>query len=217
MNRTLTVKGLVTLSLSPDLVCVGVTLKALDPDYAASSAMASEQFNCLQDRLYTLGFSASDLKTTSLRVSAENESEQDERGRYHPVFRGYAVYHSTELSFPFDPERLGAVLGVLASLPSNPEIGLRFTVSDRESASHELLCLACADAKKKADILASASGVSLGRIVSINYGSSPLLFESRTEYAMDRACMSLKGASNMHITPDAVEETEEVCIVWEIE
>ncbi len=81
-----------------------------------------------------------------------------------------------------------------------------------------LLENACVNAKTKACILAKASGVTLGELISIDYNWGELRLFSPTQYDMEDACMRLSSATptSIEIEPDNIDGSDSVTFVWEI-
>ena len=216
MSRTITVKGTGSVSASPDLTTVTLTLKNSDKDYDASLSKSAETLGALQKALEDIGFAKSDLKTVSFNVYAERESVCDENGRYKSVFAGYACVNSLKLEFGFDTSLLSKVLTAISGCIAEPELNISFSVKDRDALTDGLLKSAADDAKKKASVLAAASGVSLGILLSVNYDFSSVCFSSPTAYACDNECMGKARAVNVDITPEDVSLKDSVTFVWEI-
>lgn len=217
MERTISVKGTGKLSLKPDLTVVTLNLKALDPDYEKMMAAAGDQIEALRDALAAVGFSRDALKTENFNIYAENESVRDEKGNYRSVFVGYACNQGLRLEFDFDSARLSAVLGAIASCVADPGLNISFTVKDRETVAAELLRAAASNAREKAQILADASGVRLGKLLSVNYDVASFNPVSPTAYAADMVCMAKGRAANVALTPDDISVSDSACFVWGIE
>lgn len=96
---------------------------------------------------------------------------------------------------------------------------MRFTVKDKDAVSTALLESACVNAKAKAEILARASGVTLGSLVSIDYSWGELHLYSPTRYEMEERCMPMPCATthDFEIEPDDIDVSDSVTFVWEIE
>lgn len=216
MNRIITVKGTGKVSLAPDLIVVSMTLKTVDMEYDKSVQMASEHLQKLREALTGIGFAEDDLKTTNFNVCAEHESRRDEKGNYKSVFVGYACIHGLKLEFDFDNKRLSAVLTAVSDCIAEPDLNIRFTVRDKDAASDLLLKNAAENARHKAEILAAASGVALGKLVSVHYNWGELDTYSRTGVAMDRKCMAMGNGVDMSITPENIDLSDTAAFVWEI-
>ena len=214
--RTITVRGTGKVSMKPDLTVVSVTLKSLDKNYEKSMQEASGQIESIRTALCGLGFGKDELKTLSFNVNAEYEGIRDENGNYKNVFSGYSVMHRLKVEFSFDSKRLSDVLYTVSGCTAEPEMNIHFTVKDKDAVKKTILENAAKDARERAEILASASGVKLGELVSVTYGEADINVYSRTEYAVEKRCMAMNGASDMCFTPDDIETSDDATFVWEI-
>ena len=218
MNRTITVKGIGRLKLRPDQTVVSLSLKTTDRLYDRAMGQAAEQLEQLRTALTAVGFSKEELKTTDLQVGTEYESERDKNGSYRQIFAGYCVRHRMKLEFPLDTAYLARVLGAIAACIAEPELEVRFTVKDSEAAGAALLESACANARARAELLARASGVSLARLLSIDYSWGELHLYSPTRYETEDSCMvkACAAPTGIAIEPDDIDVSDTVTFVWEL-
>ncbi len=111
-----------------------------------------------------------------------------------------------------DLDKLGPILTAVVASGANSVDGLSFTVSDTNEKLDEARKEAVADARRKADLYATAAGVKLGRILSISEDgvSIPRPYAVRSEKMM--------AMSSAPVPVEAGEETlsATVNIVWEI-
>lgn len=218
MKRTITIQGIGKLRLKPDYTVISMSLKAANEKYDMAMETASQHLDTLQTALQRFGFAKEDLKTSRFNVSTEYDNERDKNGNYKRVFVGYVVTLQLKLEFDFNMERLAEVLMVIAGCIAQPELNVQFTVKDKEAVNAALLESACDNARAKAKILAGASGVKLGELLSIDYSWGDRSLVSPTRYEMDEACMLRASAapSGMEITPDDIEVSDQVTFVWAI-
>ena len=218
MERTLAVKGTGKLSLRPDNIEVSLMIRQQDRDYAAAMIASSKQQEALRESLVGVGFRPEALKTSSFNVRTEYESMRDEKGVYRQVFAGYVCEHMMSLSFPFDTEVLSSALSAMALCVADPEINVSFTIKDREAATDTLLRNAAENARERAQLLAEASGVELGEILSIEYGRRELDFVSPTRFVNNAKLMTrgAEAAVAMDVAPQSIDLEESVQYVWSI-
>lgn len=219
MSRTITVKGTGKASVSPDLTVVTLTVCAADPDYAKAVNKASRMLDSLKEALAGVGMQEGDLKTGSFNVSTEYESVRDKNGNYTQKFKGYSCVHGLKLEFDFDSDKLADVLAAISGCLAEPQLNVAFTVRDRDAVCEEALRSAADNARKKAAILADASGVKLGKLIGIEYGIAEFALHSPTVYAMADNCAA-KGAvraARMTVNPEDVSVSDTATFVWEIE
>jgi hypothetical protein len=141
----------------------------------------------------------------------------DKSGNFRQVFNGYIVRHKLKLEFDFDMERLAQTLSAVASCRTHPQLNIDFTVKDATSINEEMLRSAAVNAKQKAEILCSASGVSLGELLAIDYNWGELDIRSRTRYDMDEKCLAAPAAAlPIDIAPDDIDVSDTATFVWAI-
>ena len=218
MKRTISIQGIGKLSLTPDYTVISMSLRAANEEYDTAMQTASRHLDTLQNALKRLGFAKEDLKSSRFDVSTEYNNERDKNGNYKRVFVGYVVTLQLKLEFDFNMERLAEVLVAIAGCIAQPELNVQFTVKDKEAVNAALLESACDNARAKAKILAGASGVKLGELLSIDYSWGDRALCSPTRYEMDEACMLKASAapSGMEITPEDIKVSDQVTFVWAI-
>ena len=215
MEKTITVLGTGSVSVKPDETVVSMTLRSLDKNYDKAMAKSAAEQGALTAALGAVGFTADDLKTVHFNVSAEHESVRGKDGTYKNVFKGYACTHSFRLAFDFDSKRLSETLGVIASSVADPDLAIQFTVKDKTAAENALLVDAAKNAREKAEVLAAASGVTLGELVSISYHFEGKNMTSRTQYGMDTLCLAKANrAAAPAVAPEDIDLTDTATFVW---
>ncbi len=218
MERTITVRGTGKASVKPDLIRVSLTLRMKDKVYAEAMTRSSKQQEALRAALGTAGFEREALKTGSFNVYPEYESVRDQKGMFRQEFTGYVCEHQMYLEFDFDTELLSRALTAIAFCVADPELNVSFTVKDREALSDALLASAAKNARARAELLAGASGVKLGQLLTIDYNWSEVSFYSPTNY---RAKMSVAAcvdeSVDMDIDPQNIDLSDSATFVWEIE
>lgn len=135
--------------------------------------------------------------------------------------QGYKYVHRMKIEFPADNERLGKMLYALAHCPASPEFSIEYTVADPEASKNELLGKAVKNSLKKASVLAEASDVKLGKIISIDYSWGEIDFVSKPLQEMSLRCcepeVSYSASYDMDIEPDDIDITDTVTVVWALE
>ena len=216
MERTITVRGTGSLHQAPDRIEVPITLSFRDRDYAALLDRAEAALIALRAALGRAGFPEEELRTRDLAVNPCWESEPDEKGLYRQVFAGYEYRHGLHLAFDFDLEKLGAALGALAESGAKPEFSVRFTVKDPERTRDALLSEAADDARGKAEALARASGVSLGKLLRVEYGARMPELYSPTNMVLAESAGADRAMRKLSIAPEDITAEDSAQFVWEI-
>ena len=191
------------------------------PTYDAALRSSAEDVAIVKDALVRAGLSRDSLKTTNFDINTHYESYRDEKGNYKSRFDGYQYRQSLRFKFPIDNKTLGKVLYQLGQLDVNPEFSIYYSIEDAESAKNELLGNAIADAKKKAEVIANASGVALEEILDINYSWIDVEFKTRSyglhdEVMMCKSAPDVNGVYDIDIDPDDIDKTNNVTITFKI-
>ncbi|MBI4258929.1 MAG: SIMPL domain-containing protein [Actinobacteria bacterium] len=203
-KRTVSVSGIGRVTRAPDeaLVSLGVRTEAADP--AEAMNQNARRMNAVLSALTDAGVDREDIATTnvSLYPNWENESGTPS---------GYVAENQIEVTVT-DLERIGKVLDVAVEAGANIAGGISFRLSDDNVGREEALRGAVADARDKAEILAAATGATLGRVVTIQEaggGTPPPV------YYEDRAYAVAEGAAAPVIPPE-LDSMVSVLVVWEL-
>lgn len=216
MNRFITVKGIGKVSAKPDLIELELTLSRKNMDYNKTMKVSTEAINTLQEAVMSLGFEKKDLKTSDFRVNTSYESVQDSRNNYKQVFDGFVCTHSLKLEFDFDMKKLSDVLSTFAECSAKPEFSVNFSIKDKAAVSEALLVNASNNARQKAEILAKASGVTLGQIITIDYNWGELHLYSPTNFVLFDEIKPQGARMSMDMEPEDIDVSDTVTFVWEI-
>ncbi len=210
MERTITVKGVGSVSASPDTIEIMITLSVRDKDYNAAISGANKRYGLLEDALAAVGFKKGALKTVNFSVRPAREYKREKS-----VLVGYDVVYSLKLEMAMDKELLANTLNAISGCDSNVDFDVKFTVKDKEALKAALLRSVAENAEKNAKILCEASGVALGKLVTISYSWSEMSTYSPTTYVRElKLCDSQCGAPE--ITPEDIRLNDSAQFVWEI-
>lgn len=219
MNQhVLTVKGKGRESFKPDQVTIRFTLSSKSADYGALTLADKEKLEELTFVLAQAGFDKSEIKTASLNITTEYENVQDGERGWKRQFTGYSLNRGLSLSFDFRTKLLKAAVSAVSSCKkADPSFSVEFAVKDKASAADRLLKKATEDAFRRAEAIAKAAGVGLGRIESISCEENEPSFSSPTVFAKAAGSAEMyRGTSGFDITPEDVVSEESVTVVWEI-
>ena len=220
MTRIIKVTGKSNVKASPDYTRISLTLSDTLKEYDECLAKSVEDMNVIVDCIKRLGFERSELKTSSFEINRKMQSYRDKYDNWKERFLGYEYTENLNFTFKNDNERLGKILYALAHLSIIPEIRISYFCSDVETIKNQLLELAIKDAKKKAELLTSASGVKLCEILDIDYSWINVTLESDNmkfcePMALEECCT--KGAYDVDFEPDDISTSDSVRITFRIE
>jgi hypothetical protein len=164
MERTITVSASAEVAAEPDMARLssGVASEAETAREALarnSSAMAK-----VIAGLKTAGVEAKDIQTSSFQVEPRYTNPREGQA---PVINGYRVSNQVDVRVR-DLKRLGEIMDSLVSLGANQVSGLAFEVSQAETLKDEARKLAIANARRRAELFATAAGASVGEVLAIS-------------------------------------------------
>lgn len=218
--RTINVEGESQLFVKPTMMRLSITISGDRESFEEAvyqSTKETERFKYIVERL---GFSKHDLKTIRLDIDTNTESYRDKNNNYRQRFVGYSYVHCMFLEFAEDNKRLGEILSALLESRIEFEFQVSHTISpaEQQDCQNKLLSDAVLDAKKKAEILAKASGVTLGEVVTIKHGND--CYDSYSNNFLDSECRfsPIMESAPVEFSVDAkeIELTNRVHMVWEI-
>ena len=163
MERTIRVTGKGKLAVKPDLIELTLSIKDIKKEYNELLKRSSSATNEVKELLEKIGFERKNIKTKSFDINIEYDSYRDKNDKWVEEFKGYSFIHKMKIEFEANNKMLGRVL---------------YTVSNPEKYKNKLLENAINNSKEKAIVLANASGVKLGNILSIDYSWSELRISS---------------------------------------
>jgi uncharacterized protein YggE len=172
-QRTITISASGSVTAVPDrvLITLGVTSEALTAREALdanSSAMRK-----VIDSLKAEGLGDRDVQTSDFSIGPRYEYYQDGKP---PKLAGYQVSNMVNIRVT-EIAKLGTILDKAVGEGSNQINGIRFEVSDADQRLDEARKSAVANARRMAELYATAAGASLGQVIRIeeaNYNSAPM-------------------------------------------
>ncbi|WP_049691144.1 SIMPL domain-containing protein [Anaerococcus jeddahensis] len=217
MERKIRVTGKGKISIKPDLIRLNIKASDVLKKYEDCINKSSKSIKELRKIIENSGLNPKDLKTTEFSVDTEYKSYY-ENDIYKREFQGYKYIHNLYINFPNDNDLLGKVLYELSKNKTDYEFSINYTVKDTESAKNKLLAKAVDDSKTKAEILAKASGVLLGEIISIDYswGEIEIYSNPIDDFAINGS-QSFESKIDIDIEADDIDLSDTVAIVWKIQ
>ncbi|MEP3276597.1 MAG: SIMPL domain-containing protein [Stappiaceae bacterium] len=169
----------------------------------------SKSMNAIIDKIKSAGIDAKDIQTSGFNISPNyNNSKSNYSGS--ASIDGYRVFNNVTVRVR-DLAKLGDLLDTMVTEGANNISGINFIVSEADTLSDEARKKAVANAKRKAELYAAASGVKLGRVLSINEGGG---FQPVQGRALRMEAMASSDAPPIEQGQQTL--TTSVNMVWEI-
>lgn len=174
----ITVTGEATVQATPDMATISLGVTTNGDTAAAAMAANSAALQAVIDRLKASGIEDRDLQTSNLSLNP-NWVGYDSGST--PKIAGYTATNMLNVRVRAI-DSLGAVLDACITDGANTLNGISFDLSTPRPAQDEARKAAVADAKARAELLVTAAGGKLGKIVSISenagYGAPMPMFKS---------------------------------------
>ena len=220
MERTIRVTGRGKMNVKPDTIELNIFVSKVYPEYAEAMEASAEMTEVLKAAAERAGIDPRDLKTTGFSINMNYEGVYDEKGNWKNKFAGYRYDHNLALRFDADNVKLGKMLWELSDCGADAEISINHTVKDPEPIRNELLAKAVKDSRTKAEVLAAASGVSLGDIISVDYSWGEMQIYNRTvdnlTFGSNSKISMTEESFDMDIEADDIHIRDTVTVIWEI-
>jgi uncharacterized protein len=163
----ITVTGENTAQSAPDLATIDLGVTTEGPSAAEALATNTAAVKAIMDRLAAAGIEARDIQTSNLSLNPNWTSTPDGAGS---VISGYMAMNMLSVRVR-DLGKLGTVLDAVVTDGANTLNGITLGLQDPKPVLTAARKEAVADARTRAEELAAAAGVTLGRLVSITEGS----------------------------------------------
>ncbi|MET0485800.1 MAG: SIMPL domain-containing protein [Candidatus Rokuibacteriota bacterium] len=166
----ISVTGTGRVSLAPDIVTVDIGAEARAPQLADATAEVDRRMRDVLARVKTPGV---DVRTIGYNIEPIAESRQPSPGDTGSRIVGYRATNIVQIKTR-DVAGVGRLVDAAVAAGANLVRSLRFGLNTPERAEGEARRLAVHDAAARAQQLAAASGVKLGRLLSVTESSSPI-------------------------------------------
>jgi uncharacterized protein YggE len=166
------VSGAGDAAIAPDLAVVSLGVAETRKTAREALDVANAAMNAVIDALKKQGIAPRDLQTSGLSIQAHYSYPQNDDGTPKPpILTGYMGSNTLTVRIR-DLARVGAVIDQAVTLGVNQGGDIRFTNEDPAKTVTEARTEAVKNAIDKAQTLADAAGVKLGRILEITESSN---------------------------------------------
>jgi len=194
---------------APDVITITLGVETRNVSASAAAALNAKLMNSTINALLSAGLKKRDVQTSHYSLTTQTEE--------NPVPVG-AAKNKTPLEFVATnqvtarmnvSENIGKVLDAATAAGSNNVMGISFDLRDPKPQMDKALAQAVNDSRRKAEIMAMAAGVKLGKILELSEGYG------YTSSNAPRAAFSLSAAPTP-VLPGEMEITSSVTVTYEI-
>lgn len=167
--RTMSLSGEGKVYAIPDIATVSLGLTIKNKTVSEAQAENTKKINKLHEELKKFNIPKEDISTTQYSVYPNYYWAKDKQ-----ILEGYNVHQTLEVKIR-DFDIAPKVLELIGKLELNQVGGLNFIVEDVEKYKQDARIQAVKNVQEKARAIAQEAGVKLGKIVSFQEDSAPIL------------------------------------------
>lgn len=178
-DTKISVTGTGEIRISADTAVINLGVNARDRDALKAQQKVNETIAAIRTALTGQGIEEENITTDFMNIYAmyDYQNDQEQLSAYNA---------NTTLAIRVtDMGSVGTLIDVAFAAGANTLNGISFSASDTQEAKTEAMKKAVADAERKAEVLAEASGLKITEIVAISEGGA-ISYENTVGNAMAR-------------------------------
>ena len=199
------VVGTGTVTASPDIATAQIGVQTFSSEVEPAINENNRKSDAIQATLRKQGIEEKDMRTSSFSIYPQRDYHHDKPDE----IIGYQVNNTISVIIR-DLDSVGEILQAAIDAGSNNIYGINFTLDDQEPFEDEARVKAIEDAREKAESMAEAAGINLGKVLSISESSGSWPIMAKADY--DR----MESGGAVPIQPGELELTISVEMVFEI-
>ena len=182
----LTAQGHAEIKTKADVANLTISVKVMARLETAAARQNAVRTTVLVAKIRALpGVRSEDIQTADYSVIRQFSNADA------PIFTGYIVTNTVQVTL-HNVSQVSRLIDLMAGARATRITGLTYTLADKQAAERRALTLAVADARGRAETMASALGMTLGRLRVASDSSS--VFDSNA-YLVTGGGYSLNGIS----------------------
>lgn len=204
-QRTITVTGTGMVTLTPDIAHIYIGVQTQNASASVAMNENNVKAQAVIEVIKSFGVADEDIQTTNFSIYPQQQYDDNN----NVIAVTYIVSNSVYVTVR-DLTALGQLLDATVQSGANSINSISFDVDDKTEALTQARQAAVEVARKQADELAAATGVTIGEVQTISYYDStpyPVSYEVRSGMDM---------ASSVPIEAGSMQITTTVTIVYEI-
>ena len=206
---TVSVNGHGEVSIPPDTASITIGVDVIKPTLDEAQTEANAQATAVIDALKEAGIADEDIQTAYYSVNILRDYSENADPT---VITGFEIINQLQVTV-HDTDALGELLDAAVEAGANSIYGVTFYVEDQTAAASEARAEAVADARTKAEELASAAGMSLGPVINISEGAP---FYPGPVYGMGRGGGEMAAAQAAPVQPGSTIVAVDVSVTYEL-
>jgi len=210
-RRTLAVTGTAEVSVAPDICYMGFTVETRHKSAVEAYAENNRIMKTVNAAIKAEGIQAKDMSTSNFSIQPVYRYEDRTNRR---IFEGYRVTHTLNVKVR-ELSKVSKVLDAAVNAGATGVQNVTFTVENPKKYTSEARIEAIKAARKKAEVIAKHTGVTLGKPISIRESEPGSYLQPQTNVALDG--FSRTGGIEASLEPGEIKLSHTVYITYEIE
>ena len=206
---TVSVSGHGSVNVPPDTASVNIGVDIIKPTLDEAQEQATAQTTAVIEALEEAGIASEDIQTDFYSVNILRDYSENADPT---TITGFEIINQLRVTVR-DTEQLGELLDAAVNAGANSIYGVTFYVDDQTAAASEARVEAVEDARTKAEELASAAGMTLGSIVAISEGTTPII---SPVYPMGRGGGAGAAEAAVPVEPGSTTVAVDVMMTFEL-
>ena len=222
-SRTISITGRAVVKVPSDITVVRAKVSGVAKTFDKALGELAKATKELKDAVEDAGIDRGALKTTDLSVDRHFKKVRDGTdkygdAKYKSVPDGFDDRQNVIFEFPNDNAKLSKAVMNIIQCNVEPKILFSYRSSFFEEAKNGALEIAVKNARREAEIIVSAAGAKLGKLLDVRKDS----YRSRDSYYEDNevlcdANMCCKNEIEIDVEPEDENVSQTVEMTWEIE
>ena len=205
----ITVTGHSELQVKPDIAYASLQVLTQDRDQSVAVASNATRSQAVIDILRKSMIDDKDIQTESYMVQPAYDY------RVTPaVLTGYQVTNSVRVTIR-NIAKAGLIVDKATTAGANVVNGISFDLADRSKSQGIALIEAVRNARSKAELVAGAAGINVGRVLSLTEGTAPTI--QPVMYAKTAMAMTADAAPQTPIQSQDITVSADVTVSYGIE
>lgn len=170
-SRRISVTGQAQVSAKPDIAMISVGVQSIAKTAADAIAENSATMEGVFSAITAAGIDRKDMQTSQFDVSPVWQDRRSAPNN-QPKITGFQVYNLLRIKVR-SVDRVGAVIDALATAGANRFNSISFQIENPTPLLDQARMEAVKDARRKAELMATAAGLKLGPVLSISDAQRP--------------------------------------------
>lgn len=206
----ISVEGIAERMVEPNLASVELGVETQGDTAKIATSRNAEVMSQVHASLLSAGIKKEDLKTSSFNLSPQYHYPKGEPA----VLTGYLASNILRITVRGeDLKRIGEIIDLASDAGANKVRNILFTVENSQELEMELLAEAVKNGKLKAQVMAEAADVRLGKLLDLSSYSSSIM---PYRMALQDESYALMAKANTPIEPGEIKLSARVSIRYDV-